>query len=74
MIETEVGYPYYMQVLLLGKVVQFLSFVEKGTGIEQSENYYRRPRIIILIAYGGIQNGGHGACRASLRLPKQKKA
>ncbi len=29
------SYPYYIQVLLLGKVSQFLRFVEKGTGIEQ---------------------------------------
>ncbi len=36
------SYPYYIQVLLLGKVSQFLRFVEKGTGIEHSE---RRERI-----------------------------
>ncbi len=32
------SYPYYIQVLLPGKVSQFLSFVEKGTGIEHSED------------------------------------
>ncbi len=32
------SYPYNIQVLLLDKVSQFLSFVEKGTGIEHSED------------------------------------
>ncbi len=36
--DKEVGYSYYIQVLLLGKVSQFLSFVEKRTGIEPSED------------------------------------
>ncbi len=34
----EVGDSYYIQVLLLGKVSQFLTFVEKRTGIERSED------------------------------------
>ncbi len=38
LIGTEAGYPYYMQVCLLGKVSQVLSFVDKGTDIEHSED------------------------------------
>ncbi len=37
-VDMEAGYPYYIQVILLGKVSQLVSFVEKGTGIEHDED------------------------------------
>ncbi len=35
--QSGLSYPYYILILLPGKVSQLISFVEEGTGIEHSE-------------------------------------